>query len=568
VAKEKVPYLALARKWRPQQFSDVLGQERIITVLTNALKQNRLAHAYLFTGPRGVGKTTLARILAKAANCLKASAPTPTPCDECDSCLQIMAGGDLDVLEIDAASNTGVDNVRELRENAHYTPSRSRFKIYIIDEVHMLSNAAFNALLKTLEEPPPRIKFFFATTEPHKLPATIISRCQRFDLRRIPRHLILERLKKIAQDEGVSCEEEALLTVVTAADGSVRDAESIFDQILVYCDKKVTARDVLDLLGLVPAETLNACARAVASGDGAGLLALVDDVCNRGWSVPQFVSSLVRYFRDLLVVSLAAKPEETTDLSPEALAAARTLASSFTRPQLSFILDELIALEGSIKNALSERVALEMSLLKLARSRERVAIEDLVKKCGDLERSLAAGSADGSSARPSPAAAPPAAARILTSPPSGSSLPDDDPPPPADGESAPVGLERVRKIWPDFMETLAREKPMLKSYLHEGRLKEFANGVLTICFDPEYAFQRESLDSPNKIVFLENLLKNKLGSPVKIKLVVVSGAQPADCPRDSGEPPSGTTKKKFIKGNPMVKAAIEMFDATVVDIKE
>ncbi len=556
MAEKNTPYLALARKWRPQQFSDVLGQERVITVLTNALKQNRLAHAYLFTGPRGVGKTTLARILAKAANCLKSPAPTPAPCDECDSCRQIMAGGDLDVLEIDAASNTGVDNVRELRENAHYAPSRSRFKIYIIDEVHMLSNAAFNALLKTLEEPPPRVKFFFATTEPHKLPATIVSRCQRFDLRRIPRAFILDRLKKIAQDEGVSCEEEALLAVAAAADGSVRDAESIFDQILVYCDRKVTARDVLDLLGLVPAETLNACARAVASGDAPGLLALVNDVCNRGWSVPQFVSSLVRHFRDLLVVALAAKPEETTDLTPEALLAARALLPAFRRPQLSFILEELIALERSIKDALSERVALETALLRLSRSRERVAIEDLVRKCAELDRSLAGG-ASADPAGPETSAPPPE-----PGPGRGPATPEAAP----RGDDPPAGLERVRKIWPEFLETLGHEKPLLKTYLHEGRLQGFGNGVLTVCFDPEYAFQRESLDSPNKIAYLENLLKNKLGSPVKLKLIV--GAAPSGCARNPAEPPPGPAKKKLVKGNPMVKAAIEIFDATVVDIKE
>ena len=548
MAKEKAPYLPLARQWRPQQFSDVLGQEKIITTLVNALKQNRLSHAYLFTGPRGIGKTTLARILAKAANCLKTADPTPTPCDTCASCVEIAAGSGLDVLEIDGASNTSVDDIRELRENARYTPSRSRFKIYIIDEVHMLSGNAFNALLKTLEEPPPRVKFIFATTEPQKLPLTIISRCQRFDLRRIPRPLILERLKEIAQKEGVQCDDDALLAVAASADGSVRDAVSVFDQLLVYCDRKVRLKDVLDLLGLVPSEALNECARAIAAGDGVALLALVNRVFNQGWGVQQFISSLIRHFRDILVVSLSERAEETTDLASDALAAARKLAPSFTRAQYAFILDELIALERTIKYTISERVALEMALLKLARSRERVAIEDLVKKCEELEGAFSSGCPE-----------PVPAAEKRTPPPAPPAAEDD--PPAAD-------LARAKHIWPDYLETLGRERPLLKTYLHEGRLQEFKDGVLTVCFDEEYSFQRDSLESPAKVSYLENLLKNKLGVPVKLKFVVASGSGSGLCPRSPEDAPSPQAKRKIVKQNPVVKAAIEMFDATVVDIKE
>ncbi|HDL65026.1 MAG TPA: DNA polymerase III subunit gamma/tau, partial [Proteobacteria bacterium] len=218
-------YQAIARRWRPQQFDEVIGQNHITTTLINAITKNRIGHAYLFIGPRGIGKTTLARILAKGLNCLSSEQPTPHPCDKCDSCLEIIAGNSLDVMEIDGASNTSVEDIRELRENVKYAPSRGRNKIYIIDEVHMLSKSAFNALLKTLEEPPPHVKFFFATTEPHKIPDTIISRCQRFDLRKIPPHLIRDHLGKILKKENVDYEDKALRTIAAVAEGGMRDAE-------------------------------------------------------------------------------------------------------------------------------------------------------------------------------------------------------------------------------------------------------------------------------------------------------------------------------------------------------
>ncbi|MGD0650193.1 MAG: DNA polymerase III subunit gamma/tau [Verrucomicrobiia bacterium] len=225
-------YQVLARKWRPQQFDDVVGQEHVTTTLKNAIEQNRLAHAYLFVGPRGIGKTSTARIFAKALNCVKG--PTTTPCDKCDNCKEIMAGNSLDVLEIDGASNRGIDEVRELRDTCRYAPARGRFKIYIIDEVHMLTKEAFNALLKTLEEPPPHVKFFFATTEPHKLPQTVLSRCQRFDFRRIPITDLVKTIKGIAEKENLEIEKEASYVLARRADGSLRDLLSLLDQVIAY----------------------------------------------------------------------------------------------------------------------------------------------------------------------------------------------------------------------------------------------------------------------------------------------------------------------------------------------
>ena len=251
-------YEVLARKWRPQQFDDVVGQDHVTQTLKNAITSERIAHAYLFVGPRGIGKTSVARIFAKALNCEEG--PTETPCDKCDSCREIATGTNLDVIEIDGASNNSVDQIRDLRETVKYAPNHGTFKVYIIDEVHMLSNAAFNALLKTLEEPPPHVKFIFATTEPEKILATIVSRCQRFDLRRIPVGLIIDRLKGIAEAEGITIDDDALLAVARGAEGGMRDAQSALDQLISFCGKSIKEENVLSVFGLVAREKLEGLA--------------------------------------------------------------------------------------------------------------------------------------------------------------------------------------------------------------------------------------------------------------------------------------------------------------------
>ncbi len=273
-------YQVLARKWRPQQFDDVVGQEHVTTTLKNAIAQNRLAHAYLFVGPRGIGKTSIARIFAKALNCVKG--PTATPCDECDSCREITEGRSLDVLEIDGASNNGVEQVRELRDTVRYAPARGKFKIYIIDEVHMLTTQAFNALLKTLEEPPAHVKFIFATTEPQKVLPTILSRCQRFDLRRIPASLIVKHLKEIAKKEKVAIDDEALAAIARGAEGGLRDAESTLDQLIAFCGNKIAEADVLSVFGLVAHDRIAALTDAVLDGQTTKSLQVLKELDDAG----------------------------------------------------------------------------------------------------------------------------------------------------------------------------------------------------------------------------------------------------------------------------------------------
>ena len=537
-------YQALARKWRPQQFDQVVGQEHITRTLINAIKQDRIGHAYLFTGPRGIGKTTLARILAKSLNCLASDRPTPTPCDQCDSCREIIAGNSLDVMEIDGASNTSVDDVRELRENVKYAPSRGRNKIYIIDEVHMLSKSAFNALLKTLEEPPSHVKFFFATTEPHKIPETVISRCQRFDLRKIPRRMILDRLKRILSEEDIQYEEEALLTIAATAEGGMRDAESILDQLLVYCDDVIRRQDVAALLGLVPRQVVAAFSAAILVKDLSKIIIMVGEIVDQGWNLSQFLSALIKHFRDLLVISVTGETGELTEIPDEESQEMLKRSREFTGPRLLYILNELIEEEKTIKDAISEQIALEMALIKVAQSRGRVYLDDLISRIEELETGIPV-------AADAPDPAPRAPGEYLEREP----------------EPVPDSRRSIRDIWPEFMETLRANRPMLKTYLAAGEPGEMEDGVLTVYFDEEFDFHRDALESSPKRSYMETLLKNKLGFPVRLVFTVRSDKSNTPYQKREESPPHGR-EKALTRENPLIETAIELFDATIKDIKE
>ncbi|OGQ04990.1 MAG: DNA polymerase III, subunit gamma and tau, partial [Deltaproteobacteria bacterium RBG_19FT_COMBO_58_16] len=300
-------YLVIARKWRPSLFEEIVGQAHVTRTLSNAVSSGRVAHAYLFSGPRGVGKTTAARILAKCLNC--AEGPTPTPCNNCESCKTIASGSSVDVFEIDGASNTGVDNVRELRESVRYVPTRGKYKIYIIDEVHMLSTAAFNALLKTLEEPPPHAAFIFATTEVHKIPATILSRCQRFDFKRIPFRDIYAHLKKILTAEGVKFEDKAVYTLAREADGSLRDGQSLLEQSLAFGGAELKDSDVIEALGLMDREMLFSLSEGMISGSGSACLNIVEKIYEFGYDLKRALSDLLEHIRDLTVLKVTGNAE-------------------------------------------------------------------------------------------------------------------------------------------------------------------------------------------------------------------------------------------------------------------
>src|SRR5688572_22236076 len=368
-------YQVIARKFRPQVFQDVVGQSPIVQTLQNAIQFNRIGHAYLFSGPRGVGKTTTARILAKGLNCIQG--PTPTPCGVCHSCKEIAAAQSLDVLEIDAASNTGVDNIRELRESARYAPSRDRYKIFIIDEVHMLSTSAFNALLKILEEPPPHVIFILATTERQKLPATILSRCQQFVFRTIAPAEIQAHLKIIVEREGARIDDNALSYIVKASEGSMRDAQSLLDQIISF-GQDVASEDVREVLGFIPTELLDRAIDAVANSNSQELIETVAIVVDQGLGLQQFVRELIARMRDLLMMKLQLPDKVLLNESEKTQFLRR--AEAFSEQDLIRYFDLLLKLESDLKWTSQPRFHLEVGLVKLAKAGHMRDIEDVLRE--------------------------------------------------------------------------------------------------------------------------------------------------------------------------------------------
>ncbi len=569
-------YQVLARKWRPQNFNELVGQDHVSRTLLNALQSGRVAHAFLFSGPRGSGKTTTARILAKALNCHDGKAGEP--CGKCVACVEIAAGNCMDVLEIDAASNTGVDNVRDLIEELHYKPARDRNKIYIIDEVHMLSTAAFNALLKTLEEPPPHVVFIMATTEYHKIPATILSRCQQYSFKLIRFPLILKRLQSIAEAENIRVSTQALEQIAFSSGGSMRDAMSAFDQVIAFSGQTVNDDDVPMLLGLVAPALLGKTVRSIATCDVEAILDTVSELTAAGQDLQNFCRSLLGQFRDLMVLKSGVSDPFVLGVPESLLPDLTQQAGLFSREDLLRLFDALLKVEADLRHAIQTRFQLEMGLIELAQIPRMRALEEVI---ADFTRLVGGGAPPGVPAG-RPATAAPAQGRAT--PPANNALPqakEQSRPVPAARKDVPTEPPRAEMPAPaDSAETLSQGSAGTRELLEKiaaAIQKESLEPILHSLAGAKVQDDAVVLDlgaAPNE--FLRKQLKDNLAVIAQAATTVVGRnvevliddmTPVSQAPNRPGAPAAGAVREEDVleraRREPAVKSFLDTFPGPV-----
>lgn len=501
-------YIVFARKYRPQAFDEVVGQSHITTTLKNAISQNRVAHAYIFAGPRGVGKTTTARILAKALNCEKG--PTDNPCNVCTSCTEITQGISLDILEIDGASNRGIDEIRNLRENVKFSPSKGKFKIYIIDEVHMLTQEAFNALLKTLEEPPAHVKFIFATTQAHKVPPTILSRCQRFDFRRISIKDIVGSLKTITKKEALKADDEALILIAKHSDGSMRDAQVVLDQISSFTEGKIGPEDASKILGAVSDDILFDLADSINLRDPVKALKIIDELADEGKDIIQVILYLIEHFRNLSVTKVSDKPSALIDASDEKIKRYGEQALKFTVEDILYIIYTFSNTLDFVRKSSMARVPFEAALIKLTRKGSVVPASELIERLEKLERDIKKNPIQHDGTEPAPFRASATGTEVKKTP---VSEPNTDIPKSAE-------LENIMSFWPAVLNYIKERKISIAMYLKEGRPARFESDTLSIEFPKQSQFHKEMLESADCKGIILKAVKDVSGLDIKLKLIV------------------------------------------------
>jgi DNA polymerase III subunit gamma/tau len=595
-------YQVIARKYRPQRFRDVVGQEHVTQTLSHAIEQKRIAHAYLFCGPRGTGKTTIARIFAKCLNC--EGGPKVDFDDADPRCQEIAEGRSLDVLEIDGASNNGVEQVRELRETCKYAPASSKFKIYIIDEVHMLSTAAFNALLKTLEEPPAHVKFMFATTDPEKVLPTILSRCQRFDLRRIPAALIAKQLTHIAKLEKVQIQPAALHAIARGAEGAMRDAESALDQLISFCGENIEESDVLSMFGLTAQGQLLDLARAMLAGEVEKTLRQLNDLANHGKDLGRLLSDLLNHFRNLLIFQVSRGDLTMLEVSEAEAAALKEQTALADTESFTRIMEVLAEAEMRIRDAASKKILVEVALLKAIEARGAVSIDALLKQLQGLRE----GAVGVAPQAPAPATTGSArSARAM-----------EDSPQPAPVlravATAPLAVreqavvttqsappEDLAALWAKLLEAVGHVSQFTRSYLLEAHPVSFLKNVFTIGFDPEFEDHLGLVDNARNHALLQTKLQEFGHSNVQIKFIKAeaparpaaasaepsASAAPAPAPTtpaapkparsakpaaaataSAGEKPSGApASMDDFKNDPLIQKALEIFKGQIVEVR-
>jgi DNA polymerase III subunit gamma/tau len=576
-------YLVLARKYRPAKFSEVVGQDHVVQTLSNSIVSGRVAHAFLFSGVRGVGKTTVARILAKTLNCLNRTEGVAEACNNCSSCREISSGISVDVQEIDGASHTSVDNIREINENIKYPPTSSAFKIIIIDEVHMISINAFNALLKTLEEPPPHAKFIFATTESHKVPATIASRCQKFHFRTISVSDIIAGMSRILQQENIESEDEALALIAREAQGSFRDALSLLDQVIAFNPHAITAQDVVGILGLSGHESLARLTTAILNRDAAAALGFVQELFQQGQDPEQFVLNLVRYFRNLTVVKTvprSARVDGMIDAPPSELQEMENLVETRSIDQLYNLLNMLIRAESEIKRAGDAWIALELTVLRMANAPDFVELSRLIRRLEAVPPPRA------ETISRSPVRMPAAplpdvrstgkkAATPSVEPERADKVPgreEDDscPEPRATSAAKPLPSERPDEIWSMLKDRVQEwgEDPALRSIMDHGNLIAFGHKEVEIGFTRSLYkedFEKRLADKQD----LKGIFREFFGN-ARLKILTLSRETSLASEKPYGVPADGQTDldralKHEARENPITLAVLDEFEGSYIE---
>ena len=588
-------YQVIARKYRPQRFADVVGQDHVTQTLANAIAQQRIAHAYLFCGPRGTGKTTVARIFAKCLNC---TGGPKIDFDDADTRVQeITEGRALDVMEIDGASNNGVEQVRELRETCKYAPANSKFKIYIIDEVHMLSTAAFNALLKTLEEPPAHVKFMFATTDPEKVLPTILSRCQRFDLRRIPSALITKHLAEIAGKEKLTIDAAALHAIARGADGGMRDAESTLDQLISFCGDKIEEPDVLSMFGLAAQNQILKLSHAVLAGDISVALTQLDELARGGKDLGRLLGDLLNHFRNLLIYQVSKGDLNLLEASEAEVAALKEQSALATTDAFTRVLEVLADAELRLRDAASKKILLEVSLLRAIEARNAVPLDAVLKQLNQL-REQSGGSGAGVAPIQSPAPRQPAAPQFsapkVSAPPSTAPKPPVPVAPAVHAAAASVPVGDLAGLWHQLVEAVGKVSPFTRGYLIDAHPVSFEKNVFIIGYDPEFEDHLGLVDNARNHTLLATKLAELGHANAMIKFIKAEApanwdrkpvaAAPAPAapktaattakPVEAAPAPAAEKKtapvafnKDDFKNDPLIQKALEIFKGTIVEVR-